>query len=148
VATLPGFSIDQEKYMKFNMTKTAIITLVMLLSASVSFAATDKAVAQQAAASKANNSTVSTKLAKVVAVPKVKLVDINSAKKEELKTLPGIGDVQAEKIIAGRPYGSKAHLITQNIVDRASYDAINKLVVAKPTKQLLDKAAALEKRKE
>lgn len=134
--------------MKINTTKTAIITLAVLLSASLSFAATDKAAAQQAAASKATNSAVRTKSAKVVAAPKVKLVDINSAKKEELKTLPGIGDAQAEKIVSGRPYGSKAHLITRNIVDRASYDAINKLVVAKPTKQLLDKAAALEKKKE
>ncbi len=134
--------------MKFNTPKTAIITLVVLLSANLSFAATDKAVVQQAAASKATNGAASTTSAKVVAPPKVKLVDINSAKKEELKTLPGISDSQAEKIIAGRPYGSKAHLITQNVVDRATYDAVNKLVIAKPTKQLLDKAAALEKKKE
>lgn len=130
------------------MTKTTMITFAVVLFSNLSFAVTDKAVAQQAAASKAINSTASTKPTKVVAAPKVKLVDINSAKKEELKTLPGIGDTQAEKIIAGRPYGSKAHLITRNIVDRATYDAVNKLVVAKPTKQLLDKVAALNKKKE
>lgn len=134
--------------MKFNIINTAMFSLVVLLSSSLSFAATDKAVAQQAAASKATNTVASTKSAKVAAVPKVKLVDINSAKKEELKTLPGVGDTQAEKIIAGRPYGSKAHLVTRNIVERETYDAINKLVVAKPTKQLLDKVAALNKKKE
>lgn len=47
---------------------------------------------------------------KATAVAKIKLVDINSAGKKELKTLPGIGDTDADKIIAGRPYGSKAHL--------------------------------------
>jgi len=130
------------------MTKTSLITFVILLSGNLSFAATDKAVPPQATASKASNSAASAKSAKVVAAPKVKLVDINSAKKEELKTLPGIDDAQAEKIIAGRPYGSKAHLITQNVVDRATYDAVNKLVIAKPTKQLLDKVAAMNKKKE
>lgn len=134
--------------MKFNTINTTMITLVVLLSTSFSFAATDKAVAQQAADSKATNSTASTKSAKVVAAPKIKLIDINSAKKEELKTLPGIGDGQAEKIIAGRPYGSKAHLITRNIVERETYNNINQLVVAKPTRQLLDKVAALNKKKE
>ncbi len=134
--------------MKFDISKTTMIAVVALLSSNLSFAASDKAVPQQVPASKAANVAASDKPAKMVAPPKVKLVDINSAKKEELKTLPGIGDAQAEKIIAGRPYGSKAHLITQNVVDRATYDAVNKLVVAKPTKQLLDKVAALSKKKE
>ncbi|MCK9213926.1 MAG: helix-hairpin-helix domain-containing protein [Rhodoferax sp.] len=134
--------------MKFGIINTTMITLAVFLSPSLSAAATDKAVARQTTASEATSSTASSKSAKVVAAPKVKLIDINSAKKKELKTLPGIGDSQAEKIIAGRPYGSKAHLITRNVVDRASYDAINKLVVAKPTRQLLDKVAALNKKKE
>ncbi|UCH16460.1 MAG: helix-hairpin-helix domain-containing protein, partial [Burkholderiales bacterium] len=38
---------------------------------------------------------------------KEKLIDVNSASRAELKTLPGIGDAEADKIIAGRPYLSK-----------------------------------------
>lgn len=134
--------------MKFGIVNTTVITLAVFLCTSPLAATTDKAAAQQAAASKATSGTSSSKSTKVVAAPKVKLVDINSAKKEELKTLPGIGEAQAEKIMAGRPYGSKAHLITRNIVEREIYNNINQLVVAKPTRQLLDKVAALNKKKE
>ena len=65
------------------------------------------------------------------APPKVEPVDINSATKEELKKLPGIGDAEAARIIAGRPYLSKAHLQTHNVVSPGVYLALSPLVVAK-----------------
>src|SRR5689334_7426793 len=37
-------------------------------------------------------------------------VDVNSADAKTLETLPGIGPATANKIIAGRPYGSLADL--------------------------------------
>ena len=39
-----------------------------------------------------------------------KRIDINSASRAQLKTLPGIGDAEADRIIAARPYPSKAKL--------------------------------------
>lgn len=60
----------------------------------------------------------------------VKLVDINGASKAELKTLPGIGDAEADKIIAGRPYGSKSHLFTRDIVSGVVYDNLKARVIA------------------
>jgi DNA uptake protein ComE-like DNA-binding protein len=33
-------------------------------------------------------------------------LDINSATRQQLKTLPGIGDREAQRIIAGRPWHS------------------------------------------
>ena len=39
-----------------------------------------------------------------------KPVDINSAPKSELMKLPGVGAAEAQKIIAGRPFLSKARL--------------------------------------
>ena len=56
---------------------------------------------------------------------KVKLVDINHASKTELQTLPGITPVLADKIIAGRPYNSKAFLVTHNIIPEALYHNIS-----------------------
>lgn len=41
------------------------------------------------------------------------LVDINKASREALKTLPGVGDAEADRIIAARPYKTKAELVTK-----------------------------------
>lgn len=62
---------------------------------------------------------------------KGKLVDINSATKDELKTLSGIQDPQADRIIAGRPYLSKARLVTRKILNTEQYNSIKKRIIAK-----------------
>lgn len=131
--------------MKFNIAKTTAVALTLLLSASLCAAAASETPAPQPAASKSAataNDSGSKAPATSKTTAKVKLVDINSASKAELKKLPGIDDAAVARIIAGRPYGSKAWLVTHDVITREVYDGLRTLVMAKPSTTDAGKKAA------
>lgn len=67
---------------------------------------------------------------KAAAATAVQRVDLNSAGAAELKTLPGIGDAEAKKIITGRPWLTKIDLVTKGVLAEGVYVAIKDRVVA------------------
>jgi hypothetical protein len=128
--------------MSFRYLAVALTTAVLALIAGQSMASDAPAsvpnpAASATKASKANASTsqkssvAKQKSTKRNASTKVKEVDINTASKDELMKLPGIGDSEAAKIIAARPYGSKSWLMTHNVLSQDKYQAISSLVAAK-----------------
>ena len=62
-------------------------------------------------------------------------MDINTASKKELATLPKIGDARAKAIVKGRPYSGKDDLIIKKIIPQDAYDAIKDVIVAKQIKK-------------
>jgi DNA uptake protein ComE-like DNA-binding protein len=136
--------------MKHHLIPVVLTAAGLFFSASLSFAAGEKTDAPQAVSSKANavpiiihnNTTTKRK-----ATANIKLVDINTAKKQELKKLPGISDAEADKMIAGRPFGSKTWLVTKNIIPMKTYQAVKGKIICKLTKKDIDKIEAQAARK-
>jgi DNA uptake protein ComE-like DNA-binding protein len=58
-------------------------------------------------------------------------VDINGASKAELMKLPGVTADVADRIIKGRPYLTKGHLVLKGVIHMGIYEPIKKKIIAK-----------------
>ena len=64
--------------------------------------------------------------------PAASLIDINSASRDNLMSLEGIGEVRADAIIRARPFKAKTDLVERRLIPEALYDKIADKVVARP----------------
>lgn len=107
--------------MKTHVNRVLFAVLALLLAFSVAVSA------PQAPAKKHTKSADKS----AAAAPSGDLVDINTATKEQLDALPGIGAVYSQKIIDGRPYAKKTDLVRKKIIPQATYNKIKDQIIAK-----------------
>jgi hypothetical protein len=60
-------------------------------------------------------------------------LDLNTASLEELRTVPGVNEATAKKILENRPYARADELVTKKVLSKAAYDSIKEhIAVTKP----------------
>lgn len=81
------------------------------------------------------------------AIAKIKPVDINNASKASLMKLKWIDAATADKLIANRPYLSKAQLVEKGVIGDGPYGALKHQIIAgTPSKKDMEKYEAEHKR--
>jgi competence protein ComEA len=59
-------------------------------------------------------------------------IELNSASRDDLMTLDGIGEVRADAIIRARPFRLKTELVERRLIPEALYEKINAKVWVRP----------------
>ena len=105
--------------MNKNLSRILLVAFVLMLSVGMAHA--------QTSSTSGSSKSTATKSAPA----STDLLDINSATKDQLDALPGIGSVYSQKIIDGRPYAKKTDLVKKKVIPQATYNKIKDMIIAK-----------------
>jgi DNA uptake protein ComE-like DNA-binding protein len=126
-----------------NRTRIVILAVSFLVLVSSAFAQTPSNQVAKGPTPKASASNSTTKSTST------SLVDLNSASKQVLMTLPGITETSANKIIENRPYKTKADLTQKKVISPDAYAKIEARINVKTTTRVspgnVEKKAASSK---
>src|SRR5712691_10926807 len=120
--------------------KLLLLLSALVLATSLSFAQNDQTGASTSSNQSTTTTTTTTKKARKSSTASDTSsktsgkLDLNTAAKDQLTSLPGITDADAQKIIDGRPYRAKNQLLSKGIISKDEYAKIKGQIVAHRSK--------------